>query len=62
MDDGSKSYAQSVILNTQQFDAGSQERLKEMLLSQFGLIVALNRDKDYHRLRWPFASIPGFEQ
>jgi recombination protein RecA len=35
MDDGSKSY-RSVYLNTQQFDVPSQERLRELLLSQFG--------------------------
>jgi recombination protein RecA len=59
MDDGSKSH-RAVYLNTQQFDVSSQERLKELLLSQFGIRVTLNRDKIYHRLRMAVESVSRF--
>lgn len=50
MDDGSRSRS-SVYLNTQQFDAASQARLIELLNRDFGIRAALNRDKQYYRIR-----------
>jgi hypothetical protein len=40
-----------VYLNTQQFDLQSQETLLRLLRDQWGIEGALNRDKQYHRIR-----------
>lgn len=61
MDDGSKSYT-TVYFNTQQFDVPAQERLKAQLMNQFGIRVALNRDKTYYRLRMAVESVPRFRR
>jgi hypothetical protein len=50
MDDGCRSRS-SVYLNTQQFDLMSQERLLRLLREQWSIDGALNRDKQYHRIR-----------
>ena len=50
MDDGSRSRS-SVYLNTQQYDLPSQLRLLRLLREQWGIEGALNRDKQYHRVR-----------
>jgi hypothetical protein len=50
MDDGCRS-RRAVYLNTQQFDLVSQERLLRLLREQWSLEGALNRDKQYHRIR-----------
>jgi hypothetical protein len=50
MDDGCKSRT-AVYLNTQQFDRESQTRLLRLLREQWGIEGALNRDKQYHRIR-----------
>ena len=50
MDDGCKSRT-AVYLNTQQFDRESQEMLLRLLREQWGIEGALNRDKQYHRIR-----------
>ena len=50
MDDGCKSRS-AVYLNTQQFDAHSQERLLRMLWKQWRIACTLNRDKQYFRIR-----------
>ena len=59
MDDGSRSRS-SVYLNTQQFDAGSQARLIDLLYRDFGIRASLNRDKQYHRIRIATGSMPLF--
>jgi hypothetical protein len=50
MDDGCRSRT-AVYLNTQQFDLQSQETLLRLLRDQWGIEGALNRDKQYHRIR-----------
>jgi len=50
MDDGSKSY-RTYYLNTHRFDYPSQRRLIQMLREQYGISSALNRDKEYYRIR-----------
>ncbi len=50
MDDGCRSRT-AVYLNTQQFDRPSQEALLCQLREQWGIEGALNRDKQYHRIR-----------
>jgi LAGLIDADG DNA endonuclease family len=50
MDDGCKSRT-AVYLNTQQFDSMSQQRLLRLLREQWSIEGALNRDKQYHRIR-----------
>lgn len=57
MDDGSRCRAADVYLNTQQFDLRSQERLLEAL-RELGLVATLNKDKEYHRIRFIKSSIP----
>jgi LAGLIDADG DNA endonuclease family len=50
MDDGCRSRT-AVYLNTQQFDLASQETLLRLLREQWSIAGALNRDKQYHRIR-----------
>jgi len=50
MDDGSKSRS-SCYLNTQQFERDDQEFLINLLQKTFGITSALNRDKEYYRIR-----------
>jgi hypothetical protein len=50
MDHGCRSRT-AVYLNTQQFDRESQESLLRLLREQWGILGALNRDKQYHRIR-----------
>ncbi len=50
MDDGCKSRT-AVYLNTQQFGRESQETLLRLLREQWDIEGALNRDKQYHRIR-----------
>jgi len=50
MDDGSKC-GKDYYLNCQRFDRLSQKRLMEMLRKQYGILVSLNRDKEYYRIR-----------
>ena|SRR5581483_1289138 len=50
MDDGCRSRP-AVYLNTQQFDLRSQENLLRLLREQWSIEGALNRDKQYHRIR-----------
>jgi hypothetical protein len=50
MDDGCRSRT-AVYLNTQQFDPMSQKTLLRLLREQWGIEGALNRDKQYHRIR-----------
>jgi hypothetical protein len=50
MDDGSKS-REAWYLNTQQFTREEQEFLRSLLKTTFGIGCALNRDKQYLRLR-----------
>lgn len=50
MDDGARSRS-SIYLNTQQFSLLEQSFLQKILLEQFGLVSALNRDKHYFRIR-----------
>jgi LAGLIDADG DNA endonuclease family len=50
MDDGSRS-RRALYLNTQQFDAASQQRLLRLLEEQWGIAGTLNRDKSYYRIR-----------
>ena len=61
MDDGSKSRS-SIYLNTQQFSIYDQERLLEMLASQFNLIGRLNKDKKYFRIRITTESTVRFKE
>jgi hypothetical protein len=49
-DDGCKSRS-AVYLNTQQFDLASQRTLLRLLKEQWGIDGALNRDKQYLRIR-----------
>ena len=57
MDDGSLCGNADVYLNTQQFDSMSQEILLNSLL-ELGLHARLNRDKQYHRIRFLKQSLP----
>ena len=57
MDDGSKCGTSSVYFNTQQFNAEDQERCMKMVLD-FGIECALNKDKEYFRVRIKASSIP----
>jgi len=50
MDDGSKC-GKDYYLNCQRFDRLSQKKLMEMLRKQYGILVSLNRDKEYYRIR-----------
>jgi hypothetical protein len=50
MDDGSKC-GKDYYLNCQRFDRASQRRLIKILKKQYGILVSLNRDKEYHRIR-----------
>ena len=50
MDDGARSRS-ALYLNTQQFSLSEQVFLMELLLSTFGIKSALNRDKQYTRIR-----------
>ena len=50
MDNGSKC-GKDYYLNCQRFDRLSQKRLMEMLRKQYGILVSLNRDKEYYRIR-----------
>ena len=50
MDDGTR-IRSAFYLNTQQFTLAEQHLLKQILLKTFGLQSALNRDKQYFRLR-----------
>jgi recombination protein RecA len=50
MDDGCRS-RNAVYLNTQQFDLSSQRTLLRLLREQWSIEGALNRDKQYHRIR-----------
>ena len=59
MDDGSKSH-RALYLNTQQFELADQQRLLEMLKTQFGIHATLNRDKTYHRIRIAVRSVGRF--
>jgi len=59
MDDGSKCRDADVYLNTQQFDFGDQKRCMA-LLTGFGIASALNRDKQYWRIRIQKSSLPMF--
>lgn len=49
MDDGSRS-RRAVYLNTQQFDLVSQEKLLDLLRSQWGIRGSLHKDKEYRRI------------
>jgi hypothetical protein len=59
MDDGSRCRESDVYLNTQQFNAKSQQILIQAL-SKLGLESALNKDKEYLRIRFLKSSIPRF--
>lgn len=50
MDDGSRC-GKDYYLNCQRFDWTSQKQLIEMLKRQYGILVSLNRDKEYYRIR-----------
>lgn len=57
MDDGSKTRASDVYLNTQQFSLKDQEFLLHQLRA-LGLKARLNKDKHYYRIRFLKESIP----
>ncbi len=57
MDDGSKSRKHDVYLNTQQFSMKEQNILLHHLRNM-GLHARLNKDKQYHRIRFLKESIP----
>lgn len=59
MDDGHRSY-NTIYLNTQQFDVCDQQMLLTMLLDQWNIYGALNRDKDYRRIRISVGSARAF--
>ena len=50
MDDGSRTY-RTFYLNTQSFNYSSQKRIVQMLKEQYEIESALNRDKNYYRIR-----------
>ena len=55
IDDGSKSRG-AWYLNTQQFSVAEQDHLRRVLKTTFGIESALNRDKQYFRLRMSIKS------
>jgi len=57
MDDGSRCGSENVYLNTQQFSKNDQYKLLESL-KEIGLDGALNKDKQYFRIRFKTSSIP----
>ena len=57
MDDGSMCRPSDVYLNTQQFDLLSRSLLIKKL-DQIGLCATLNKDKQYHRIRFLKSSVP----
>ena len=57
MDDGSRCSKNNVYLNTQQFSKNDQYKLLK-ILDQIGLEGALNKDKQYYRIRFKTSSIP----
>lgn len=57
MDDGSMCRESDVYLNTQQFNLTDQELLLGQL-RRMGLEASLNRDKQYHRIRFLKSSVP----
>ena len=57
MDDGSMCRKSDVYLNTQQFGLSDQNLLLG-LLREMGLEASLNRDKQYHRIRFLKSSVP----
>jgi hypothetical protein len=59
MDDGSKSRASDVYLNSQQFSLKDQKRML-YLLRELGIRARLNKDKKYYRIRILKESIPTF--
>lgn len=59
MDDGSKSRASDIYLNTQQFSLQDQKRLLYQL-REVGVLARLNKDKRYYRIRILKESIPSF--
>ncbi len=61
MDDGRKSH-RTIYLNTQQFDLERQQMLLAMLLDQWEIRGALNRDKNYQRIRIAVSSAKAFIQ
>jgi hypothetical protein len=56
MDDGSWCRSSDVYLNTQQFAPEDQEQLLTML-KNIGLEARLNKDKEYHRIRFMKSSV-----
>lgn len=56
MDDGSKCRISDVYLNTQQFNLKDHNKLINAL-KELGLIVKLNKDKEYYRLRFLKSSL-----
>ena len=56
MDDGSKCSDSDFYLNTQQFSREDQLKLLDYL-EKFGLKASLNKDKNYHRIRFLSSSI-----
>ncbi len=61
MDDGSKSRAHDVYLNTQQYSLRDQRRLL-FYLREIGLKARLNKDKKYYRIRFLKESIPALNK
>jgi len=59
MDDGSRC-DKDIYLNTQQFTKEEQQGLIDMLLHQYAIEAAVNRDKKYWRIRIKKASVPNF--
>ena len=57
MDDGSRCSEDNVYLNTQQFSKEDQFKLLKFL-EKMGLEGTLNKDKEYHRIRFRSSSIP----
>jgi hypothetical protein len=60
MDDGCKSH-RALYLNTQSFNLISQQRLVDLLSEDLGIKAALNRDKQYWRIRVAVSSVPEFK-
>jgi len=56
MDDGSKCSNSDFYLNTQQFSKEDQLKLLDYL-KEVGLVATLNKDKNYHRIRFISSSI-----
>ena len=59
MDDGSKCGTSSFYLNTQQFNHSDQVRCMKML-TNIGIETALNKDKEYSRIRIKCSSLETF--